>query len=165
VQRRCCHSVYISKDYVMSLQCMWLRCVQIDLIKRKINRFTASCKSVNAQKLSYVFSMYVCMMYMSCNVCTETLLSFCVYEQRLYHVFVMYVIAMHVNQSDKAKNQLIYYIMQVYRCAKGESCLRSVYVCDVYELQCMCKDVAVILCIWAKTVLCLCNVCDCKSIW
>ncbi len=26
-QRRCCHSVYMSKDYAVSLQCMWLRCM------------------------------------------------------------------------------------------------------------------------------------------
>ncbi len=100
--------------------------------------------------------MYV--MYMSCNICAKTLLLFCVYEQRLYHVFTMYVIAMHVNWFDKAKNRLIYCIMQTCRCTKAESCLCNVYVCDVYELQCMCKDVAVILCIWAKFVLYLCNV-------
>ncbi len=101
----------------------------------------------------------MCMMYVSCNVCAKTLLSFCVYEQRLCHVFAMYVIAMHVNQSDKAKNQSIYCIMQTCRCTKVESCLHNVCVCDVYELQCMRKDVAVILCIWVKTVSCLCNVC------
>ncbi len=26
-QRRCCHSMYMSKDCVMSLQCMWLQCM------------------------------------------------------------------------------------------------------------------------------------------
>ena len=75
------------------------------------------------------------------------LLLFCVYEQRLYHVFVMYVIAMHVNRSDKAKNRSIYCIMQVCKCTKAESCLCNVYMCDVYELQRMRKDVAVVLCI------------------
>jgi len=128
---------------------------------RKIDWFTASCERVDAQKLSRVFAMYVCVMYMSCSACTKTLLSFCVYEQRLCHVFAMYVIAMHVNQSDKAKNWSIYYIMQTCRCAKAESCLRNVCVCDVYELQRMRKDVAVIL--WAKTVLYLCNVCICDA--
>ncbi len=89
----------------------------------------------------------MCVMYMSCNVCAKTLLSFCVYEQRLYYIFAVYVIVMHVNQSDKAKNQLIYCIMQTCKCTKVESCLRSMYMCDVYELQRMHKDVAVILCI------------------
>ncbi len=75
------------------------------------------------------------------------LLSFCIYEQRLCCVFTMYVIAMHVNRPDKVKNRSIYCIMQACRCAKAESCLRSVYVCDVYELQRMRKNVAVALCI------------------
>jgi len=114
---------------------------------RKIDRFTASCERVNAQKLSRAFAMYMCVMYMSCSACAKTLLSFCVYEQRLCRVFAMYVIAMHVNRSDNAKNQSIYCIMQACRCAKAESCLRSVCVCDVYELQRMRKDVAVVLCI------------------
>ena len=80
-------------------------------------------------------------------MCTKMLLSFCVYKQRLCHVFAVYMIAMHVNQSDNAKNRLIYCIMQTCKCAKVESCLRSVYVCNVYELQRMHKDVAVVLCI------------------
>jgi len=107
------------------------------------------------------------MSYISCSACAKTLLLFCVYEQRLCHVFAMYMIAMHVNQSDKAKNRSIYCIMQTCRCAKAESCLRSVCVCDVYELQHVRKDVAVVLYIWAKTVSCLRNVCicdPCKSI-
>jgi len=114
---------------------------------RKTDRFTASCKRVDAQKLSRVFAMYMCVMYMSCSVCAKTLLSFYVYEQRLCCVFTVYVIAMHVHQSDKAKNRSIYCIMQACRCAKAESCLRNVYVCDVYELQRVRKDVAVVLCI------------------
>ena len=84
--------------------------------------------------------MYICVMYMSCNICTKTLLLFCVYEQRLYHVF-----AMHVNRSDKAKNRSIYCIVQVCKCAKAELCLHNVYVCDVYELQRVRRDVAVVL--------------------
>ena len=87
------------------------------------------------------------MSYISCSACAKTLLSFCVYEQRLCHVFAVYVIAMHVNRSDNAKNQSIYCIMQACKCAKAESCLCNVYVCDVYELQRLRKDVAVILCI------------------
>jgi len=79
-------------------------------------------------------------------MCAKTLLLFCVYEQRLCHVFAMYVIAMHVNRSDNAKNRSIYCILQACRCAKAESCLRNVCVCDVYELQRMRKDVAVVLC-------------------
>ena len=135
---------------------------------RKIDRFTASRRRVDVQKLSHVFAVCMYVMYMSCNACAKTLLLFYVYEQRLCHVFAIYVIMMHVNWSDKAKNQSIYCIMQTCKCAKAESCLCNVYVCDVYELQRMRKDVAAILCIWAKTVLCLCNVCDCdacKSIW
>ncbi len=87
------------------------------------------------------------MLYISCNVCAKTLLSFCVYEQRLCYVFAMYVLAMHVNQFNKAKNRSIYCIMQACRCTKVESCLRSMYVCDVYELQHMRKDITVVLCI------------------
>ncbi len=135
---------------------------------RKIDWFTSSHRCVNAQKLSRVFAVIVWMSYISCSTCAKTLLLFCVYEQRLCHVFAMYVIAMHVNWSDNAKNRLIYCITRACRCAKAESCLRNVCVCDVYELQHVRKDVAVILCIWAKTVLCLCSVCDCdacKSIW
>jgi len=101
----------------------------------KINQFAASRKSVNVQKLSRVFTMYMCVMYMSCNACAKTLLSFCVYEQRLCHVFAMYVIAMHVNRFAKAKNQLIYCITQTCRCAKAESCLCSICVYVVYELN------------------------------
>ncbi len=64
-QRRCCRSVYMSKDCVMSLQCMWLRCMYIDLIKRKTDRFTASRRRVDVQKLNRAFAIYVCMLYMS----------------------------------------------------------------------------------------------------
>ncbi len=122
---------------------------------RKIDWFAASCKSVDVQKLNHVFAMYVYMMYISCNVCAKMLLSFCVYEQRLCYVFAMYVIAMHVNWSDKAKNQSIYCIMQMCKCAKAESCLCSICMYVVYELN-----------VWIKR--CYCSVCDCaacKSIW
>ncbi len=97
--------------------------------------------------------MYV--MYMSCSVCAETLLSFCVYEQRLCCIFVIYMIAMHVNWSDKAKNQSIYCITQMCKCTKSELCLRSICMYVVYELN-----------VWIKR--CYCSVCDCtacKSIW
>ncbi len=103
------------------------------------------------------------MSYISCSACAKTLLLFCVYEQRLCRVFAVYVIAMHVHWSDKAKNRSIYCITWVCRCAKAESCLRSVYVCDVYELQRVRKDVAVVLCMWAKIVSCLCSVCICDA--
>ena len=135
---------------------------------RKIDRFTASHRCLCAQKLSRVFAMTVWMSYISCSVWAQTLLSLCVYEQRLCRVFAVYVIAMHVTRPDNAKNRSIYCITQACRCAKAESCLRSVCVCDVYEFQRMRKDVAVVLYIWAKTVSCLCSVCDCdacKSIW
>ncbi len=67
----------------------------------------------------------------------------------------MYVIAMHVNQSDKAKNWSIYCLMQTCRCAKAESCLCSIYVFIIYEFN-----------VWIKR--CYCSVRDCaacKSIW
>ncbi len=122
---------------------------------QKIDWFTALHKYVDAQKLSHVFAMYVCVMYMSCNACAKMLLSFCVYEQRLCYVFAVYVIAMHVHQSDKAKNRLIYCIMQTCRCAKAESCLHSICVYVVYEFN-----------MWIKR--CYCSVYDyaaCKSTW
>jgi len=68
-------------------------------------------------------------------MCAKTLLLFCVYEQRLCYVFAMYVIAMHVHQSDKAKNRLIYCIMQTCKCAKAESCLRNICVYIIYEFN------------------------------
>ncbi len=154
-QRRCCCSVYMSKDCVVSSQCMWLRCMYIDLIKRKIDRFTASCECVDVQKLSRVFAMTVWMSYISCSVCAKTLLLFCVYEQRLCRVFTVYVIAMHVHRSDKAKNRSIYCITRACRCAKAESCLRNICVYVVYEFN-----------MWIKR--CYCSVCDyaaCKSVW
>jgi len=95
------------------------------------------------------------MLYISCNACAKTLLSFCVYEQRLCCVFAVYVIAMHVHRFDKAKNRSIYCILQTCRCAKAESCLRSICVYVVYELN-----------MWIKC--CYCSVCDCaacKSVW
>ena len=103
------------------------------------------------------------MSYISCSACAKTLLSFCVYDQRLCHVFAVYVIAMHVNRSDNAKNRSIYCISWACRCAKAESCLRNVCVCDVYKLQCVRKDVAVVLCMWAKTVSCFRSVCICNA--
>jgi len=135
---------------------------------RKINRFTALHKCVCAQKLSCVFVMIVWMLYISCSICAKTLLLFCVYKQRLCRVFAMYMLAMHVHRSDKAKNRSIYCITWACRCVKTESCLCSMCMYDVYELQRVCKDVAVVLYIWAKTVSCLCSVCDCDactSIW
>ncbi len=89
----------------------------------------------------------MCVTYMSCSACAKTLLLFCVYEQRLCCVFAVYMIAMHVNRPDKPKNRLIYCVAQMCICAKAELCLRNVCVCDVYELQHVRKDVAVILCI------------------
>ncbi len=103
------------------------------------------------------------MSYISCSAYAKTLLSFCVYEQRLCHVFAVYVIVMHVHWSDKAKNRSIYCITWVCRCTKAESCLRNVCVCHVYELQRVRKDVAVVLCMWAKTVSCFRSVCICNA--
>ncbi len=114
------------------------------------------------QKLSRAFAVYVCVMYMSCNACAKMLLSFCVYKQRLCRVFAVNVIATHVNRSEN-RNWSIYCVAQMCICAKAESCLCNVCMCDVYELQRVRKDVAVILCIWAKTVSCLCNVYDCNA--
>ncbi len=125
------------------------------MIKRKIDWFTASRKSVDVQKLSHVFAMYVCVMYMSCNAYAEMLLLFYVYEQRLCCVFVMYVIAMHVNRSDKAKNRSIYCITQTCKCAKAELYLCNIYMYIIYEFN-----------MWIKR--CYCSVCDCaacKFIW
>jgi len=122
---------------------------------RKIDRFTALHRCVYVQKLSCAFVMTVWMSYISCSVCIKTLLSFYVYEQRLYCVFAMYVIAMHVHRFDKAKNRLIYCIMQTCRCAKAESCLCSICVYVVYEFN-----------VWIKR--CYCSLCDCaacKLIW
>ncbi len=62
-QRRCCHSVYMSKDCVVSSQCMWLRCMYINLIKRKIDWFTASHRRVDVQKLNRAFAVYVYVTY------------------------------------------------------------------------------------------------------
>jgi len=76
-QRRCCCSVYMSKDCIMSLQCMWLRCMYINLIKRKIDWFTASRKHVDVQKLSRVFAIYVYMLYMSCSMYAAVILCMC----------------------------------------------------------------------------------------
>ncbi len=95
---------------------------------RKIDQFTASYLSVYVQKLSHVFAIYVCMLYMSstCALCVITLL---------------------VNRSEKAKNRSIYCITSVCMCAKVESCLHNICIYVVYELQHVCKDVAVFLCI------------------
>jgi len=94
-------------------------------------------------------------MYMSCNACAKTLLSFCVYEQRLYHVFAVYIFATHVNRSENAKNRSIYCITSLCICAKVESCLCNICVYILYEFN-----------VWIKC--CYCSVCDCaacKSIW
>ncbi len=112
---------------------------------QKIDWFTASCKRVDVQKLSRVFAMYMYVTYMSCSACIKTLLLFCVYEQRLCRVFTVYVFAMHVNWSEN-RNQSIYCIAQTCMCAKAESCLCNDCVSVVYELQHVCKDVAVLLC-------------------
>ncbi len=117
-QRRCCCFMYMSKDYVMSLQCMWLQCMYIDLIKRKIDRFTASCRCVDVQKLNRVFAVYVCMSYMS---------STCEYRA----VTALCVIALRVNRSEN-RNRSIYCVAQMYMCAKAESCLRNDCVNVVY---------------------------------
>ncbi len=129
--------------------------MQINLIKRKINQFTALHRRVDVQKLNHVFAMYMYVMYMSCSMCAKTLLSFYVYEQRLYHVFAVYVITMHVHQYDKAKNRLIYCFTWMCKCTKTESCLRNICIFIVYELN-----------MWIKR--CYCSVYDCtacKSIW
>ncbi len=55
------------------------------------------------------------------------------------------MIAMRVNRQSK-KNRLVYCVTCVCMCAKAVSCLRSVCVCVVYELQRVCEDVAVTLC-------------------
>ncbi len=55
------------------------------------------------------------------------------------------MITLRVNRSENAKNRSIYCITSVCICAKAESCLRNICVYVVYELQHVCKDVAVIL--------------------
>jgi len=55
------------------------------------------------------------------------------------------VITLRVNRSENAKNRLIYCITSVYMCAKAELYLCNICVYVVYELQHVCKDVAVIL--------------------
>jgi len=59
---------------------------------------------------------------------------------------VLCVIALHVNRSENAKNRLIYRITSVCICTKAESCLCSMYMYVIYELQHVCKDVTVLLC-------------------
>ncbi len=59
--------------------------------------------------------------------------------------FVVWI-ATQANWFEKIKNQSIYCIAQRCICVKAESCLHSVCVCDVYELQRVRKDVAVVLC-------------------
>jgi len=55
---------------------------------------------------------------------------------------------LHVNRFENAKNRSIYCITSVCMCAKAESCLHNIYIYVVYELQHVCKDVAVILCMY-----------------
>ena len=142
-QRCCCRSVYMIAMHVN----------QSDKAKnRSIYCILQTCRCAKAE---------------SClrNVCVNV-----VYELNAESsaVTALCVIAMCVNRSENGKNQSICCIAQVCKCAKAESCLRSVCVCDVYELQCVRKNVVIVLCIWAKTVSCLRSVCDCdacKSIW
>jgi len=112
---------------------------------RKIDRFTASCKRVDAQKLSHVFAMYVCVMYMSCNACAKTLLSFCIYEQRLCHVFVMYVFATHVNRSE---NRKINQFTALHQCVYAQK-LSHVFAMTVWMSYISCS-------VCAKTLLLFC---------
>jgi len=129
-----------------------------------------ACKCAKAE--SCLCSMYVRDVY-ELQHCAKTLLSFCIYEQRLCHVFAMYVIAMHVNQSDKAKNRLIYCIMQMCRCAKVESCLYNVCVNVVYELNIE-SSAVIALCVIAmcinqpengknQFIYCITQVCKCAK--
>jgi len=76
----------------------------------------------------------MCMLYMS---------STCEYSV----ITALCVIALHVNQSENAKNQSIYCITSICICAKAELYLHSICVYVVYKLQHVCKDVAVLLCI------------------
>jgi len=64
-------------------------------------------------------------------MCAKTLLSFCVYKQRLCHVFAVYVFAMYVNRSEN-RNQSIYCVAQMCMCTKAESCLCNNCVNVVY---------------------------------
>ncbi len=150
----------------------------LNLILSVANLSKLECAEISFARKSRLYE------YMSCNACTKTLLSFCVYKQRLCHVFAMYMIAMHVNWSDKAKNRSIYCILQTCRCAKAESCLRNVCVNVVYKLNAepstvtalcvivicvnrseneknrlICCITQVCRCVKAKS--CLCNVCMC----
>ncbi len=79
-----------------------------------------------------------------CNVCVNV-----VYELNAESsaVTALCVIALRVNRSENAKNQSIYCITSVCICAKAESCLCNICIYVIYELQHICKDVAVILCI------------------
>jgi len=129
---------------------------------RKIDRFTALHKCVCVQKLSRAFAVTVWMSYISCSACTKTLLSFCIYEQRLCCVFAVYVSATHVNRSEN-RNWSIYCVAQMCMCAKAELCLYNDCVNVVCYLQRVRKDVAVVLCIWAKTMSCFRSVCDCDT--
>ncbi len=85
----------------------------------------------------------------------------------------MYVIAMHVNQSDKAKNQSIYCIMQTCKCTKAKSCLCNICVNVVYELNAESSVVTALyviaMCVnWSEneknwSICCIMQVCKCAK--
>jgi len=124
---------------------------------------------VYEQRLCHVFAMYVIAMHVNRSDKAKNRLIYCILQTcrcakaesclRNVCVNVVYklnakssavtalcMIAMCVNRSENAKNQSIYCITSVCMCAKAESCLRNICVYVVYELQYICKDVAVILC-------------------
>ncbi len=145
MQRRCCSSVYVRAS-----TCQWLHCYCLAfwLCVSSTHEYSAVTALLMLMRLFSSSDKHSLQKIRSQHLVQINLVvNLCVYEQRLCHVFAVYVIAMHVNRFDKAKNWLIYCITWACRYAKAESCLRNMCVCDVYELQRMRKDVAVILCI------------------
>ncbi len=96
---------------------------------RSIYCITQTCRCAKAELC--LCNVCVCVMYMNCSMCAKTLLSFCVYEQRLCHVFAVYVFATHVNQSENRKINRFTASHQCV-CAQKLNCAFAVYVCMLY---------------------------------
>ncbi len=150
------------KSWVVSLQCVYVWCIWVaaHAQRRCCCSVYMIAMHVNRSDKAKNRSIYCIMQTCRCTKAESCLCNICmnvVYELNAESsaVTALYVIAMCVNRFENEKNQLICCITQVCRCAKAESCLHNVCVCDVYELN-----------VWIKRCYCsVCNYVACKSIW
>ncbi len=119
-----------------------LICVFVTYVNWSIYCVAQMCMCAKAE--SCLCNVYVCDVYELQHMCKDVAVVLCIWAKTV-SCLCSVCICDACKSIRKSINQSIYCVTSMCICAKAELCLRNVYVCDVYELQHMHKDVAVVL--------------------